>query len=301
MVVAGASAGADGAAGREARVASDDRAESGPRSRRSGCCLFGCLGLGLLGVALVLGGGAWIGSMMSGFDEAEQFRQEREAAAAGRPFVPPPDGRIPPARLDAFLRVRERLADPCSRFAAIFGTFEDLDERGRRGEDPAAREVLGVFGTAFQLPGALSDYFEARNRGLVEEEMSLDEWRWYVALAYRTGGGAYRAEGVRPNRAAASFPGGQGELVRRALQRQLEAARAAGPEVVGADWLEQLEAEAARLDEAPRAWAWGEGLPERVRASLEPRADDLRRLHCPHAEDMELDDVERKGMSVQVR
>ena len=128
--------------------------------------------------------------------------------------------------------------------------------------------------------------------------MSLDEWRWYTMLAYRTGGGPFvpREEGEEPQPARGS--GGDRELMRRLLVKQLEAAR--DEEAGDADWIALLEAEVARLEEA-REWPWSQGLPARVRDSLAERAEDLQLAHCAAAEDVEMEEVQQDGVTVRVQ
>jgi hypothetical protein len=263
---------------------------------------LGCLGLGLLAVAGLLGGAAWMGALSSRFGEAEELKAQRQELAASSPFTPAADGRVPPERLEAFLRVRARVAGPCERVGGFFAEVEKLEEAERRGEEPGFAEAFGVVTAGLQLPGLLADYFEARNRALVEESMTLEEWRWYTVLAYRAGGGAFRREGTEADRRNVLGSGGDRELARRALVAQLEAARAAGPEAVGADWIAALEAEAQRLDDAQeRTWPWDGGLPERVRESLAVHEQRLRELHCTGGEEFELDEIEKDGVSIQVR
>ena len=272
------------------------------RSGKKSCCLIGCLGLGLFGIAVLIGGASWIFSISSGFKEADALRAQREEMEAAKPFAPSADGRIPAERLQAYLSARARTMDACARIGGFFDQARRLEEAEDRGEKPGLGEVLGLAGAGFQLPRLLAEYFEARNAALVDHEMSLEEWRWYTVLAYRSAGGAFVREGVDPEREDARGGGNDHELVRRTLVAQLEAARAAGPEAVGADWLALLEAEVARFDEPDATgWPWPDGLPERVRESLAGEEQRLRELHCTGSEDIELDQIERDGVSVQVR
>lgn len=278
-----------------------ERAKSAKSGWKS-CCLIGCLGLSFLVVAGLLGGTAWIGGLSSRFGEAEELKAQRQELEAAQPFRPAADGRVPQERLEAFLRVRARVVDPCERVGGFFNKVRELEEAERRGEEPGFAEGFGVATAALQLPGLLADYFEARNRALVEESMTLEEWRWYTVLAYRAGGGAFRRDGTPAEGPNVKGSGGDRELARRTLLAQLEAAREAGPEAVGADWIAALEAEAQRLDEAEeRTWPWDGGLPEPVRESLAVQAPRLRELHCTGAEEFELDEIEQDGMSVQIK
>lgn len=277
-----------------------EASKSGSSGRKS-CCLLGCLGLALAVVAGLVGSAVWFGGLSSRFGKAEELKAQREQLAATSPFVPAADGRVPPERLEAFLRVRARVADSCERVGGFFAEVWKLEQAERRGEEPGLGEAFGVVTAAFQLPGLLADYFEARNRALVEESMTLDEWRWYTVLAYRAGDGAFRREERSEDRPEQSGSGHR-ELARRTLLAQLEAARAAGPEAVGGDWIAALEAEAQRLDDAEeRTWPWDGGLPERVRESLAVREQRLRELHCSGTEEFELDEIEKDGVSIQVR
>ncbi len=281
---------------------SESREAGTPGSGRKSCCLIGCLGGGFLIVALMVSGGAWIQGFTARFGEADELRVQREELAARQPFRPAADGRVPPERLEAYMRVRRGLLETCTQFEGFFGAVEELEERDSAGDEPGFRDGLAVAWAGMKLPGVLAGYFEARNRGLVEEEMSLEEWRWYTVLAYRTAGGSFVSEGTDPERSDARGGGGDRELLRRTLDLQLEAARAAGAEAVGADWLAALEAESLRLDEPDGSgWPWTAGLPARVAESMQPAASDLIATHCRHAEEFELDEVEQDGVTVRVQ
>jgi hypothetical protein len=233
---------------------------------------------------------------------AEQLRTEREAMEAESPFVAAADGRIPSQRLEAYLRVRRALAEPCSDFEGFFGAIEEMESRDGAESEPSFREGLALAAAGMKLPGILGDYYQARNGALLAERMSLEEWRWYTVLAYRSAQGSHRSARLPEGRAGGLSRGGDQELVRRTLVAQLEAARAAGPEQVSAEWLELLEAEVGRLEEPrTRGWPWPETLPDAVAESLSPFADELRATHCPHAEQFEFEEVQQDGVSIRVQ
>lgn len=273
-----------------------------PRSGWKGCFLIGCLGVAFVVVAVVVTGGAWVGSFTSKFGSAEELRVQRRELAAQNPFIPSADGRVRPERLEAYLRIRRSLAEPCLGFDEFFGSVERLEDADRGGEEPGLRDGLSVALAGFRLPGVMAEYYESRNRGLVAESMSLAEWRWYTVLAYRSGGGSFLPEGVGTERGIAQRGDrGDRELLRRTLMLQLEAARAAGAETVGSDWLAALEAEVLRLDDPEaKGWPWQAGLPDRVRESLQPAAAELVSTFCEAGEQFEIKEVQQDGMSVRV-
>ena len=60
-------------------------------------CVFGCIGLVLLGIVLVLSGVAWFGSLFRDFDQAIETRKTLEQQLGAREaFVPWTDGSVPP-------------------------------------------------------------------------------------------------------------------------------------------------------------------------------------------------------------
>lgn len=263
------------------------------------CWLKGCVGgcgcLGLLLVVNLVVGGLFAFRAYEGFDAAEESSRRLAERFADQPFVPAPDGRFPPERVDAYLRARELMQAECARLGSTLTEVEALDEN----EEPTPREVFDAVRRAAGVPAAYASLLRVRAESLLEAGMSLEEFRFMTALVYCTAEPSFRPADVAPGRPV-SVDGETHALVRELFAKQLAAARELGPEAVGADWLRVLDEEAARLEADRARGPWDDGLPDRVVESLEIRGDDLRRLHCGAAEQLLLPTVHR-GAVIKVR
>jgi hypothetical protein len=213
-------------------------------------------------------------------------------------FVPSSDGLIPPERMEAFLRVRERVFEHCSEFQGHFDELVRLDELEQDPEVSKSEALKEGFGGLKRLlragPGFLR-FMEARNGALLEEEMGLGEYMYIYVLAYRD-----QLQLEAHSRFASfeqAFVGvrARGELA-QILRNQLEALEAHGPERKG--WAAELRNEVASMGAMEKPLPWEAGLPPGIAASLEPYAESLDALYCSGLAKMELAQ-KNKGLDIK--
>ncbi len=246
-------------------------------------CGIGCGLVLLVVVGLFTAGSIFIGRTVSGFDRAAETR-DRLDERFGPPaeFTPPPAGSLPAGRLEAFLAVREAIADEQRAIASI---FERLPMSRRAAEELEARplpekivQVLGIARSAMGLGIETGDFFRARNEAMLESGIGMGEYTWIYAVAYWSWLGhspddgpvfederdAGEADGVR-----LTGPGVR-HRIRDELLAMMENQVAALPPHASADWRAALESEVEAMRGDPHRFPWQEGMPTVLVESLEP-------------------------------
>lgn len=262
--------------------------------------LIGCgIGCGLVVVLIAGFGAAGFFGVRHVMDRAERLEAASDSLAArfgtAESWAPPPDGRLDPARVEAFLEARRQMAPVRARASRTIATLDG------DGGGVTAKVSAGVS----LVPHVLS-LIQARDRALLSAGMGPGEYRFLYSVAYfgllgkdPADGPGFRLSGNSGSgREGTSWTigskeervdGGERADVRRRrgnavretlnrtqaanLGRQLEQLEAAG----GADpaWRDALAAEVAALAVEPRRLAWEQGLPAALRSVLEPYRDRL--------------------------
>lgn len=266
--------------------------------------LVGCGGgcaLIVLGIAaLIVGGGIFVKDTMEGFEQAIETRKalEDEHGTVAE-FTPWPDGAVPPERMEAFLAVREAAAPAREKLVATFaalptspGAAEELDAK------PFLEKMRAVFDitrSAVGMGAEMGQFFDARNRALVDQGMGLGEYTYVYAIAFyvylghpidETGTGI-----PMPNMAARRLP--------RELLAMVKNQLAALPEAGDATWKARLSEEIAALEQDGDRLPWQDGLPTAIAASLEPYRERLESSYVREANPFELARNRRRGMSIE--
>jgi hypothetical protein len=213
-------------------------------------------------------------------------------------FTPPLDGAVPVERMEAFLAVRERLAEPCARLTEASEAVEFVNGLEWAEVPPkpqAATELWRGTRRAIRLEARRGEFFRARNQALLEAEMGLGEYSYLFAIAYGPRLARDReAEGYGLVNDLPVLPRIRALLVDM-LRRQLAAVEAS-PGADREDWARELTAEIARLDEDPRGIPWMDGLPPQIAASVAPYRQRLDELACEDATSLELMRNEKSGL-----
>lgn len=283
------------------------------KTRKTSSCLIGC-GVGCLllllaAIALFAGGAVWVRGLSSGFTEAVAAREALEEEF-GEPsdFTPPPDGSIPPERLEAFLGIREATAEERARIRGFFDNLPLTEEEAQALEDQPAleqlRSVMGITSSALGLAGNIGDFFVARNEAFHEYRMGLGEYAYIYVLAYYSWLGKAPEDGPGDDDGRAEF-GDAYRRVRRDLIDNLENQLAALP-----DGDEQAQAQAQAEPGAIRALLEGEiealrrdrhrilyedGLPPAIEAALTPFRRRLEDSYDPVTNPFELAQMEKRN------
>ncbi len=292
--------------------------------------LIGC-GVGC-GFVIVLGLGLGAAGFYGVRHVAKRADRIEAAGAAlatrfGAPeaYVPPVDGSLDPARVEAFLEARRLMAPVRERTAKSLAVLD-----GSAGGGVGARIVAG----ANFVPTLLS-FLEERDQALLKAGLGAGEYRYLYTLAYfdllgkdpgdgpgfqlhgRGGGrgtgwsaGTSHESGVDSDRRKQEARRERAQAVRRDLngtqrenlRNQLDALDAAGKTGrVDAAWRAQLAAEVEAMENERGRFAWEQGLPPAMRQALEPFRQQLEESYDPLTGAIELGmDDDETGNSVEI-
>ncbi|MEM7244808.1 MAG: hypothetical protein AAF533_05660 [Acidobacteriota bacterium] len=249
-------------------------------------------GCGLLAVVLVVVGGvvgaAWYGGLRGEYEPAIASGDELRSGQASLPaFVPPLDGRISEERLRLYVEVRRAMHPASQRLSERMLRDDELSRQSSHG-------VLSSIRQARDLPRLEADVIQARNRALLDREMTLDEFTWLTYVTYW----AERRLVLPPEKRRFDRVLDYGPLqrVRRLFREQVETAELTG-EGLTDEWCEALRLEQDRLEEAWFRLPWEGEVPLTIRESLAPHALELGELFHVLTEDYELGEIERRGVA----
>jgi hypothetical protein len=280
--------------------------------------LVGCgIGCGLF--VLLLAGAGTVGyfSFKKISERADRIEEtfDRMDAEYGEPsdFVPETDGSVPSGRMEVFLAVRDEMGDVQQEVSGLFYTLD--------GENGAGWLDKAKAGLKF-LP-SLFIFIEERNNIMLERGMGVGEYQYIYSLAYfsllgkdPSDGPGFTVvsddeehendswqwsvnsgeEGTEETRAkrASEVRRFVNRVQSRVIRNQLAALDAAGF-VDGMDfdvWRSELATEAEAMDRESLRFLWEEGLPDQIRASLEPYRDRLDATYDPMTSILEMGLVE---------
>jgi len=266
-----------------------------PRETRGG---LGCGTVGILLLIALTVPAFWFGQTVW---KAKQVEQAVNDALGEAPaFVPAPDGVVQAKRIEAFLRVRERVFESCSEFQTHLAEVIRLEEL-ENDPDISKKEVLrqgfGGLKQVFRSGPVFLRFMEARNRALLEEKMGLGEYMYIYVLAYREQ--LQREEFSRFAQFEEAYVGGRArrELAQilRNQQGALETGEMSPHQAKLAAGLERQLAEMAK-DEKPLPWE--KELPQGIAEAFEPYATSLEALYCSGLAKVELSQ-KNKGLDFQ--
>ncbi len=260
-------------------------------------CGIGCAAIVVLGIVLIVMGGLYIGNMTQGLDKAVQAGEELEKAhGAEEDFSPRPDGTIPADRMETFLAVRDALAPARESIIRSFASLPtDPNEIEKLDQAPFMEKMSAALGfgrAAFGLVTDAGEFFNVRNRSLLEKGMGMGEYTYIYTIAYYSWLGHHPQEG--PGFAGEDRGDGIGSMDRRTSERinksllQMLRNQIASLPQEDTEWRRVLQAEIEVMEREPGRFAWVDGVPPVLAASLEPYRERLERSYTPMTNAFEL-------------
>ena len=266
-------------------------------------CSVGCLGIALLSIG---------GCVLFGYTVTQPFRnavdtREQLVAEQGsqESYTPPPDGVVSDDRVQVFLRVRAAIQPTCAALKSFEDTIIAIEESGQAveaGEESKSalfKDGLKVARSALGIAGNLGDFFYARNKALLENQMNLGEYTYIYLSAYNEVLRKHEADHRVPFSQEPTLSRRVRQLLVEAFERQIDAAREAGghEEVIAL-----LGSEVSALDLERGRIPFADGLPPDLDAAFTPHRKALDALYCSSTRGFELrhSRTHAGGISIQI-
>jgi hypothetical protein len=205
-------------------------------------------------------------------------------------YMPTLDGSISRQRVEAFLRVREKMFVFCPAFQQKIKDLARsgiLEHNGDTTKTAASREGMDGLKKLFRFGPAVLNFIEVRNHALLEEEMGLGEYIYIYILAY-----AEPLNHVDETKFAGIEQAYVGNRARKELiqmlENQLGALTQGEAGLVDADMVAALQEQIDALNGGRQAFPWEDGLPAAVAASLAPYEKRLSQYYCEGIAKIEL-------------
>jgi hypothetical protein len=251
-------------------------------------CSIGCGVVILIVVALGYGSFKVVKRTV---EEAEQISkvmdEVHERYGPVRSYCPPADGSIAGGRVEAFLEVRELMAETRAEMEQNLATLS----RGEQGEADSPGDALAMFKAGAGILGRIMSFVGGHGEALLAADMGPGEYTYIYVVTYYCWLGNSPADGppfqltgdnvsydgspeeqVRERRRKRTLRAANHNL-RAMLGNQLTAARAGdNPDP---EWVATLEAEIDAMAADPERLPWADGLPQQLEASLEPFREQL--------------------------
>ncbi len=190
-------------------------------------------------------------------------------------FSPAPNGAVAPERIEAFITVRERLREPCTRFQEHSDRFEEIGRMEEQGE-LSSGDILDGFKAAVGFGPGFLDLMRTRNSALSDVGMGLGEYSYIYVLAY---GDQLSSLLEEMSRDRLIKPRTRRELT-QILFNQLSTPAARSGDGMNTELRTAVQDEIIALDSGIHAFPWQDGLPPPLEASIAPFEDRLDELFC---------------------
>ena len=197
-------------------------------------------------------------------------------------YTPPANGYLEPARVEAFMRVREAVQTNCAIFQRILDRVMRLERIESDPDLSAGQKASEGFGSLKSMLSAAPTFLEfmdARNRALLAEGMGLGEYMYLYLAAYGPQlASEYNSQYADQEDAFISNRA-RDEYI-QILANQMDALDLVGPETSHLQLKTALQAEIDRLNSSLENSPWPEGPPLATRESLLPFQSQIDDLYC---------------------
>ena len=257
------------------------------KKRRKGCGI-GC-GIFALVVIIAISLTVYIvGHPVREAKRSEQDLNERFAVASE--YTPPPNGSVAPERIEAFLRVRERLHKHCTGFQVVLDNvlhLEGLEQDQEKSKSTKLYETVRSFKELFGIGPKFLKFVKARNSALLKEEMGLGEYIYIYVLAYSDQLRQLSISKYAQMDKAYISDRTRTELT-QILRNQLATLNTGERSMPNNDMASALQEEISALEQGRQSFPWQHGQPPAIAASFSPYVNSLARLYCEGITKIEL-------------
>lgn len=263
-------------------------------------CGIGCAVIILILIVLGVGGYVFFKNMIGEFKVQEELMATlTERYGEIREFCPDPDGSIGPSRIEAFLSVRKAFA-PFQEKLEI--SMRELQDKAGQSEVEVKKpkNIFEMVKLGFGLIPQIAEFMKFRNQALLDAEMGMGEYYYIYAISYFSWLGKLPEDGpdfelMGPEDSESHLgemdkveilEERRDSMLRRLhrtllpmLQNQLEKLVATGASETLSEWKDLLEAEIQAMEKDRFRLPWEDGLPDVIKASLEPYRNRLEQSY----------------------
>ena len=148
-------------------------------------CGIGCGAIVIILLVLLALGFFFVKDMVYKFEETGELTNSlKDLYGEIEDYTPPPDGRIPFERMEAFLYVRESLTPARVRLDHAISLLDSMRNQGNREDTRRPGQVFRAFKAGFGLIPGIGDFYTRRSQSLLEVEMGLGEYMYIYILSY---------------------------------------------------------------------------------------------------------------------
>ena len=284
-------------------------------------CGIGCGVLIMLIIIVVATGYFFVKDKITNLKELEESSEIlEEKYGSVRDFCPAPDGSIKAERIEAFLSVRDSLALIREEMTRSIGSITDNIQRAER-EEESFWNVLTIIRKGVGAIPQLFEYYKVRNEALLQAEMGLGEYYYIYVIAYYSwlgkspedgpkfqlmGGDNRRyrfewdEEDITDENSHSSYEENVKEerryrIIRRVqrmflpmLRCQLNQLKESSSIRFKQSWQKALTTEIETLENKSQRLPWQDGLPDVIKASLNPFREQLKASYSAMLNPVEL-------------
>jgi hypothetical protein len=264
-------------------------------------CGIGCGVVIIIAILVGVGGYFFIKNIVSGFEETEAI-MDRLTERYGKigDFCPDPDGAIRGERLKVFLAVRDSTIQVRERLERAMNILSERRGEGQFEKEPPPN-VLTRIKTGIELVPMIAEFIKTRTQALLDEGMGIGEYYYLYVITYYSWLGKSPVDGPpfeisdeddEHKGIVWRVRGGERleerlDLILRRLNRQIlpmlhnqyEKLVEGGVQRAKEQWWNILEAEIKALESDHFRLPWQDGLPEVLKASLEPYREPLEKSY----------------------
>jgi hypothetical protein len=149
-------------------------------------CGIGCGAVVIILLVLLALGFFFVKDMVYKFEETGELTNSlKDLYGEIEDYTPPPDGRIPYERMEAFLYVRESLTPARVKLDNAISLLDSMrNQETRREDNRRPGQVVRAFKAGFGLIPGIGDFYTLRSQSLLEVEMGLGEYIYIYILSY---------------------------------------------------------------------------------------------------------------------
>lgn len=255
-------------------------------------CGIGCGVVIVILVALGVGGFFFVKNIVEGFKDTEAIMSTlTEKYGRIKDYCPDPEGAIRAGRMEAFLEARDIMAPIREEIGESLSTISEA-RRGEEIEVKTPKNVFKMLKLGFGIIPQIADFFKIRNQALLDIGMGMGEYYYIYIISYYSWLGNPVEDGpdfkliyqeeedyldeeemleARRDRMLRRLH----RMILPMLHNQYNKLIEGGSVKILDKWQDALAAEIEEMESDQYRLPWQDGLPDVIKASLQPFKEHL--------------------------